>query len=377
MTSRLSRLTQLNRRLDGVLNEFKAMDLGTKPGEGLCPEPYDPKAPYYPSIYINEQKDSLDDIPAEGKAVIKYKVRSRTTSERNGVKKHSMSLDVLSIDPEVAQKDDAKKKAEGKAVEMSAHEFSFKKSASTFIQDLAGVRSRRMKAGLVKSGRTVRIDGNQVKVGGKVPFGEYWNGHGPETRKLNRSSARLAVIKDEEFAKRAATAAGMGAAGAVLWARSRAKKKAEGKAVEMRTGVSALPSYEFSGRERNGDGQFVANVTGGADPVTMRQAYGPDPKKSKLLAPAAAAGALATAGLLGTSKGRMMAVTGTKRAARVVRSAVTGIDRKIKGRDARNYPVMGSKAPKKSREAPGFGEVIIRGGKVEGRGRVPAAMMRR
>jgi hypothetical protein len=123
-------------------------------------------------------------------------------------------------------------------------------------------------------------------------------------------------------------------------------------------GLRKMRQFSEFARPRDGDGQFVANVTGGADPVTMRQAYGPDPKKSKLLAPGAAAAALAgTAGLLGTKSGRVMAIKGAKGASRMVRSAVTGIDRKAKGRSTERYPVMGSRAPKGK---PGFGETLMR-----------------
>ena len=131
-----------------------------------------------------------------------------------------------------------------------------------------------------------------------------------------------------------------------------------GATLERLAQVDRPSQFSEFNRPRNGDGQFVANVTGGADPVTMRQAYGPDPKKSKLLAPGAAAAALAgTAGLLGTKSGRVMAIKGAKGASRMVRSAVTGIDRKAKGRSTERYPIMGSRAPKGK---PGFGETLLR-----------------
>lgn len=134
------------------------------------------------------------------------------------------------------------------------------------------------------------------------------------------------------------------------------------KMIKKKPKMERLGRMQFSefARPRDGDGQFVANVTGGADPVTMRQAYGPDPKKSKLLAPGAAAAALAlagTAGLLGTKSGRVMAIKGAKGASRMVRSTVTGIDRKAKGRSTERYPIMGSKAPKGK---PGLGETLMR-----------------
>ena len=131
-----------------------------------------------------------------------------------------------------------------------------------------------------------------------------------------------------------------------------------GATLERLAQVDRPSQFSEFNRPRDGDWQFVANVTGGADPVTMRQAYGPDQKKSKLLAPGAAAAALAgTAGLLGTKSGLVMAIKGAKGASRMVRSAVTGIDRKAKGRSTERYPVMGSRAPKGK---PGFGETLLR-----------------
>ena len=243
-------LTQLSRRIDRALNQFKALDLAQRNSDfGSC-EPYDPKKPWYPGISIRNSEDALDDIPEEGTAVVKYKVTRRGYDERNGKKKHDISMDLLSFDPQEAKKAEEAKKKAGEAVEM-------------------GVK---------------------------------------------------------------------------------------------RTGVSAL--HSFAGRPRDGDGQFVANVTGGADPVTMRQAYGdkqPQASASKLLAPGAVAGTLASAGLLGTQKGRGMVVKAAKGASRMVRSAVTGIERKVKGRDTGRYPVMGSRAPKGQRKE-GLGEVIYRQG---------------
>lgn len=107
---------------------------------------------------------------------------------------------------------------------------------------------------------------------------------------------------------------------------------------------------EFSDRTRNGDGQFVGNVTGGADPVTMRQAYGEKPKRS-LLAPGVGAAALAGAGLLGgTAKGRGMLAGGLRKVEGLAR---TGRD-KLQGRVRMSKPGRGRHHEVK----PGFGEVM-------------------
>lgn len=248
-------LHALNRRLDASLQQFEALDLAQRNSDiGPC-APYDPKKPWYPGLSLYNREDSLDDIPDEGAAIVKYKITNRSSSESNGKKRYSISMDLLSFDPQDSKKKDAKKKAAGEAVEMSNAE------------------------------------------------------------------------------------CGM-------------------------TNFSA-----FSDRPRNGDGQFVGNATGGADPVTMRQAYGDKPERSKLLAPGAVAGTLAAGGLLGTKTGRVMAARSVKGASRMLRGAVAAVDRKFPGsskkgpRQAKTgemWPRMGSKAPQTRRE--GLGEVIYRQG---------------
>lgn len=139
-------------------------------------------------------------------------------------------------------------------------------------------------------------------------------------------------------------------------AKADAKAKAEGKAVKM---GSVRVLRQFSDRTRNGDGQFVGGATGGADPVTMRQAYGGKPAKNPLLAPGAAAAALAGAGLLGSKSGRVGVMNAAKKGSRVVRAGVGGLDRKLKGKTGEMWPRMGSKAPK-VRRSEGLGEVMVR-----------------
>jgi hypothetical protein len=139
-------------------------------------------------------------------------------------------------------------------------------------------------------------------------------------------------------------------------AKADVKAKAAGKAVEMRSQVQSL---QFDTRTRNGNGEFVAGDTGGADPVTMRQAYGQKPARNPLLVPGAAAAALTAGGLLGSKAGRVLVVKGAKGAARMVRATTAGLDRKASGKTGAMWPRMGSKAPKTKR-AEGFGEVIVR-----------------
>lgn len=133
-------------------------------------------------------------------------------------------------------------------------------------------------------------------------------------------------------------------------AKADAKTKKEGGAVKL--------SQFADNRTRNGNGEFVGGETGGADPVSMRQAYGGKAKTNPLI-PGAAAAALAGAGLLGSKAGRVMTVKAAKSGSRVVRAATAGLDRKLKGKTGEMWPRMGSKAPK-GRRSEGLGEVIVR-----------------
>ncbi len=300
----LAQITALSQKFDAALNQFKAMDLGMSDSDRYPSlSAYDPKKKTYPSIYLSGPKDEFADLPDSGEAVIRYQVTRRSTEEENGKKRHSLTIEVRSLDPKAAAKAVEKKKAEGRAVAIAT-----------------------MSNG---EGRMTNFAGGRAPAPVLVPL---LNGAvgmmSPTMRKQMKSGKKLA------------------------------------KSLSLKTGgkppsMNRVP-FGFSefNRPRDGDGQFVANTTGGADPVTMRQAYGPDPKKSKLLAPGAAAAAVAgTAGLLGTKTGRGMVLKGTKGAARVVRSAVTGIQRKSQGRSTERYPIMGSKAPKGK---PGFGETLMR-----------------
>jgi hypothetical protein len=322
-------LTHLSRQFDAVLNQFKAMDLGMSDAErypsGLSCG-YDPKKKTYPSIYLSGPKDEFAELPDSGEAVIKYQVTRRSTEEENGKKRHSLTLEVRSIDPAASKKAAEAKKAEGRAVAIAMS------NGEGRMTNFAGGYHRDEEGGIRKQkGVLAHLKRNAVTYAGTplAPIG--WVA-GAAVDRLYRRPRNLKKSAKESPRK------GDGArVGGVL--------------------PDGRVSTEFN-RPRDGDGQFVANVTGGADPVTMRQAYGPDPKKSKLLAPGAAAAALAgTAGLLGTKSGRVMAIKGAKGASRMVRSAVTGIDRKLKGRSTERYPIMGSKAPKGK---PGLGETLMR-----------------
>ena len=52
---------------------------------------------HYPSLYIDLKGDALKNLPDEGTMVIRYKVCSRNSSERDGRKTSGVSIDVKEI----------------------------------------------------------------------------------------------------------------------------------------------------------------------------------------------------------------------------------------------------------------------------------------
>jgi hypothetical protein len=405
-------LTQLSRRIDAALNQFKALDLARRNSDFGPMEPYDPKKPWYPGISIRNSEDALDDIPEEGTAVVKYKVTRRGYDERNGKKKHDISMDLLSFDPQGVKKAEEKKKAEGRAVEMGSR---FSVLGSRLHEFLGGTLSnlplpsaavRKIKVSRLKTSKRapvvmkktgmhpdeIRVSYRKEKMkdAGRRESSAYYTNSVKDARATAADMirrVRAGAVKFSEFARGDQMMKLVKRMGPLTRGPNAMEKSAirRGRLISKHytpEGVQVIRDHfarqvkslrkmrqfsEFADRPRDGDGQFVANVTGGADPVTMRQAYGdkkPEVKGSMgqgLLAPGAVAGTLASAGLLGTQKGRGMVVKAAKGASRMVRSAVTGIERKVKGRDTGRYPVMGSKAPKKIIKSPkGVGEVLMR-----------------
>lgn len=98
-----SRLQQLSAAAEGHLKHFE-VDLGNKV------EPYVPmiassevKKPRveYPCLYIYGRKDKgIFDLPASGKAIVKYRIRSKTVrTDEDGTDRFSSDIEVHSIDP--------------------------------------------------------------------------------------------------------------------------------------------------------------------------------------------------------------------------------------------------------------------------------------
>lgn len=172
-------LQSLSARLDGILTEFKKLDLGSKPGEyGGCGlvSAEAPKV-YYPTIYLPDSDDDFE-LPEKGKAVVEYKVTRKSVETRGGKTKHSATLDILSIEPEEGKRGRGDK--ESKKGEVA-----------------------KMLSALVGSRTVGQLDRRTVA---------------PSHRPTE---------------------------------------------------------FGYGERTRNGNGQFIANETGGADPTSMRQAYGP------------------------------------------------------------------------------------------------------
>ena len=80
---------------------MKTIDLGRKPETcSECPAPVPSKPPtpdvYYPTLYLSNI-EGLSDLPEEGTATVRFKVRSRTVSTRAGKSETSVDLDILSL----------------------------------------------------------------------------------------------------------------------------------------------------------------------------------------------------------------------------------------------------------------------------------------
>lgn len=119
MTKRLQRLS---RQLDEAI-EF-AIDLGKRyDAPSMCSPLASSSSVHYPSLYIDREDDSLDDLPDEGKATIHYKVKSRTKSEYDGKKSRSVSVDVMSIEPEEDEDDEGETKQRLEAINDRLNEF--------------------------------------------------------------------------------------------------------------------------------------------------------------------------------------------------------------------------------------------------------------
>lgn len=117
----LQRLQELAAKVDDRLSEFE-VDLGhtVEPYVPMVPERERPKKRVeYPTLWVNGRKDrGIFDLPKKGKAVINYRVKSRSVRDDNsdGKERFSTDIEIRSIDPIKP------KKATRGNVELSARE---------------------------------------------------------------------------------------------------------------------------------------------------------------------------------------------------------------------------------------------------------------
>jgi hypothetical protein len=78
--------------------DIEDIDLGRK-GYGAIPAPatLDSDETHYPTLYIDYEGGELKNLPDSGEMVVKFRVNSRTESERDGKKSCSLSLDIKRI----------------------------------------------------------------------------------------------------------------------------------------------------------------------------------------------------------------------------------------------------------------------------------------
>src|SRR4029077_4571299 len=87
----------------------KPIDLGRNFNDMLRIEPLDTDKAHYPDLCIEGDDERLANMPDQGVAEIKYRIRSRTHREEKGSKGKdryscSLRLEVLSIDPPESKK---------------------------------------------------------------------------------------------------------------------------------------------------------------------------------------------------------------------------------------------------------------------------------
>lgn len=69
------------------------MDLAEKMDHIVPEKPYE--GPYYPSIHIS--RDKKIELPDSGEMTVKFKVRSREESERDGKERYSCQIEIQEI----------------------------------------------------------------------------------------------------------------------------------------------------------------------------------------------------------------------------------------------------------------------------------------
>ena len=102
-----------------LLTAFDRIDLGDKMedccGVAAMPEPEKKTRIYYPSLYLNGKDGGRDfaGIPESGTATVEYRVKERSVREDDeGKRRHSLMLEVRSLEPSGKGKGEAQRKAD-------------------------------------------------------------------------------------------------------------------------------------------------------------------------------------------------------------------------------------------------------------------------
>lgn len=94
----LAKGKSLSAKLDDIIS-FKAIDLGDSPDECMPYGGATASKKYFPTLYVSGRKKPLD-MPDEGEATVKYRVRSRSMNKYGeDEEKHSADIEIHSIDP--------------------------------------------------------------------------------------------------------------------------------------------------------------------------------------------------------------------------------------------------------------------------------------
>jgi hypothetical protein len=307
-------------RLSRLLTQFEKLDLGYTYDDsyGCMPSLSDSKAPkiQYPNLYVNRVKDDVMALPETGTALVEYKITGRNMNQRDGKKKYGMDVEIRSFDPQAGAKVLAKagKPGAAKTLMLNARgevtEF-----AGGYMNTHDGVQKERgVLAHLKRNAATYA----SIPLFLPTPADDHLSNlipmAGAGIDRLLRKNNNIRKTSHEPKVDKK---------GRGLW-----RVQPDGKVIK------------FSDRTRDGDGQFVGAATGGADPVTMRQAYG-----KKALAVGAGAAALAGAGLLGgTGGGRKLASKGLKVAGGKLRDLRAALVNKSSGGRGKGFMQGSEKA---------------------------------
>jgi hypothetical protein len=248
---------------------------------------------------VNRVKDDVMGVPETGTALVEYKITGRNMSNRDGKTKYGMDVEIRSFDPQAGAKAKAKESKPGaaKAVMLERLDGALTELARG-DQALKLVHGGKPPADLLKH---YRIPQRQQST---------WKGNTPGSHPIPSSRHVANTIRDIRSTKKAEKEwhkSSPSKTPHIGWGLERLKGKERAQLDKQLKGTGFS---EFSDRSRDNDGQFVGAATGGADPVTMRQAYG-----KKALVAGAGAAALAGAGMLvGTRGGRKLVSQGLKAA---------------------------------------------------------------